>query len=369
MAKNDTLVNGLSPVTQKSGGKVITGPDFCKTPTPGGPVPIPYPNIAKSADLAKGSKRVKINGAPVCLNDSNFSTSTGDEAGSAGGGVASGKTKGRAHPVNYSFDVKINGKPVVRNLDLFTGNDRNTPPAPIVQSQPAPVAAGAMEEKKEKCPYCDNDKHDFADQWGSNIGSSAILANNIFKDNDKDSHPWHSGPFSLQAHHVICSEAMDSEDWAELCRHFGYNINHQNNGVMLPYSMALACQLHAPVHRGGHAKGWADDLHLPYPDAVKKKIKEVADAIEAGEFCGDLGKAAKKLDKISKQILVNIDKFKWTITADGKDYQKGGCGCAGVDSITGKPKQPCVYDRCHDLKQAKTTQVIGVKNKPLTIGE
>lgn len=37
----------------------------------------------------------------------------------AGGGVASGKTKGAAHPISFSFDVKIEGRPVVRNLDLF----------------------------------------------------------------------------------------------------------------------------------------------------------------------------------------------------------------------------------------------------------
>ena len=111
MAKNDTTVNGLSPVTKASGGKVIAAPDVCKTPVCSAIVPIPYPNISKSSDLAKGSKSVKINGAPVCLSTSEFSTSTGDEAGSAKG-IASGTTKGKAHPVNYSFDVKIEGKSV-----------------------------------------------------------------------------------------------------------------------------------------------------------------------------------------------------------------------------------------------------------------
>lgn len=154
---NDTLVDGLSPVTKKSDGKVASFPDVCKTPTPTGPVPIPYPNIAQSSDLEKGSKTVKINGAPVCLSSSNFSKSTGDEAGSAGG-VASGKTGGKAFPLNYSFDVKIEGKPVVRNTDIFTSNDKNTPPSPIMQSQPAPVAITGMaseeyEEKEEEKKY------------------------------------------------------------------------------------------------------------------------------------------------------------------------------------------------------------------------
>ena len=80
-------VNNMSVVHKGSGGKTIAFPDVCKTPSPAGPIPIPYPNIAKSSDTAKGSKKVKCDGNPICLKDSNFSTSTGDEAGSAGGGV------------------------------------------------------------------------------------------------------------------------------------------------------------------------------------------------------------------------------------------------------------------------------------------
>ena len=37
-------------------------PDVCKTPSPGGPVPIPYPNIAQSVTLAKGTTTVKADG-------------------------------------------------------------------------------------------------------------------------------------------------------------------------------------------------------------------------------------------------------------------------------------------------------------------
>ena len=52
-------VNNLSVVHKSSNGVTIAFPDVCKTPTPGGPVPIPYPNIAQSSDTAKGSKGVK----------------------------------------------------------------------------------------------------------------------------------------------------------------------------------------------------------------------------------------------------------------------------------------------------------------------
>ena len=73
-------VNMLSVVHADSGGVSPSFPDVCKTPSPAGPIPIPYPNIAKSSDTAKGSIKVKCDGNPICLKDSNFSMSTGDEA-------------------------------------------------------------------------------------------------------------------------------------------------------------------------------------------------------------------------------------------------------------------------------------------------
>ena len=134
-------VNKMSVVHAKSGGVTIAFPDVCKTPSPGGPIPIPYPNIAKSSDTGKGAKKVKCDGKPVCVKDSNFSTSTGDEAGTAGGGVMSSKTKGKAEFVNYSFDVKVEGKNVPRALDMMLHNDKNTPPSPLLQG-PAMSLAG-----------------------------------------------------------------------------------------------------------------------------------------------------------------------------------------------------------------------------------
>lgn len=127
-------VNQLSVVHKGSNGITIAFPDVCKTPSPVGPVPIPYPNIAKSSDSAKTAKKVKTDGNPVCVKDSNFRMSTGDEAGSAGGGVASNKIKGKAEFVNYSFDVKVEGKNVPRAFDLMLHNDKNTPPFPVLQA-------------------------------------------------------------------------------------------------------------------------------------------------------------------------------------------------------------------------------------------
>jgi len=60
---SDILVNYLG-LTYKSsiGVSTATLPDVCKTPTPGGPVPIPYPNFADQSSLAKGTKTVKAHG-------------------------------------------------------------------------------------------------------------------------------------------------------------------------------------------------------------------------------------------------------------------------------------------------------------------
>lgn len=148
---NTVGVNKMSVVTKASNGTTVAFPDVCKTPSPGGPIPIPYPNIARSADTAKGSKKVTVEGNPVCLKDSHFSTSTGDEAGTAGGGVVSSKTKGKAEFVNYSFDVKIEGKSVARALDLMLHNDKNTPPTPLIQP---PVVALGKGEEKPRCLIC-----------------------------------------------------------------------------------------------------------------------------------------------------------------------------------------------------------------------
>lgn len=144
-------VNKLSIVNADTNGTTIAFPDVCKTPSPGGPVPIPYPNVARSADTAKGTKKVKVEGKPVCVKDSSFSTSTGDEAGTAGGGVASNKTKGKAEFVNFSFDVQFEGKNVPRSFDLMLHNDKNTPPFPVLQG---PVVALGKSAEKPPCPVC-----------------------------------------------------------------------------------------------------------------------------------------------------------------------------------------------------------------------
>jgi hypothetical protein len=144
-------VNMRTVVHKSSSGVAMAFPDVCKTPTPAGPVPIPYPNVAKSADTADGSKDVKMDGNPIMLQGSNFSTSTGDEAGSAGG-VVSSTFKGKAEFILYSFDVKVEGKSVPRLGDLMVQNKQsapNTPPFPEVQPPAVAITVGWGDDEDE----------------------------------------------------------------------------------------------------------------------------------------------------------------------------------------------------------------------------
>jgi hypothetical protein len=144
-------VNGMSVVHEGSSGIATAFPDACNTPGP--PVPVPYPNVAQSSDTADGTKKVKCDGKSVALSSSNFSTSSGDEAGSAPGGVVSAKTKGKAEFVNFSFDVKFEGKNVERAMDMVTQNSMNTPPFPVMQG-PA-IAMANVDGAKRKCCRCE----------------------------------------------------------------------------------------------------------------------------------------------------------------------------------------------------------------------
>jgi hypothetical protein len=138
------IVNFMTVVHKSSNGIATAFPDVCKTPSPAGPIPIPYPNIAQSTDTSKGSKKVKMDKNPIMLKDSEFMKSSGDEAGSAGGGVVSNTIKGKAKFILYSFDVKVEGKNVPRLSDLMLQNQQsspNTPPFPEVQP---PAFAGPI---------------------------------------------------------------------------------------------------------------------------------------------------------------------------------------------------------------------------------
>jgi hypothetical protein len=105
----------MLPATTNGGGQCAIFPDVCKTPSPAGPVPIPYPNIAMltQGDGGTFSSRVLIVGKKTGTTKSEISMSSGDEPGTAGGGVVSSKFKGPAKFKKGSSKVKAEGTPVV----------------------------------------------------------------------------------------------------------------------------------------------------------------------------------------------------------------------------------------------------------------
>ena len=124
VALSGAIANGRSILHAGDGVQHASAvPDVCKTPSPGGPVPVPYVNVASDSDLAKGTKRVKIGGKSVALASSHLSTSVGDEPGTAGGGLASSKTKGKMTWGSASADVKFEGKAVHLLSDMTTNNE------------------------------------------------------------------------------------------------------------------------------------------------------------------------------------------------------------------------------------------------------
>ncbi len=139
-------VNGVanSLVHKGSNGiSIATIPDVCKTPSPGGPVPIPYPNISQSATLDKGTTTVKADGGMmIATKGSEFSLSNGDNAGVAGG-VKSSTFMKESTWILYSFDVKMDGKNACRLTDKKFQNHENTVDlAGNLQSPTVPMPPG-----------------------------------------------------------------------------------------------------------------------------------------------------------------------------------------------------------------------------------
>ena len=155
-------VNGKSNSLAHKGSMGIaksTIPDVCKTPTPGGPVPIPYPVIiSMSSDLKKGTKTVKVDGKKMAaIKGSEFSRCTGDEPGTVGG-VKSSTNMKEATWILYSFDVKLDGKNACRLSDKMMMNHGNT--ACLGGEQQAPVSGSGWDVDCILDIFCNGDAED-----------------------------------------------------------------------------------------------------------------------------------------------------------------------------------------------------------------
>jgi hypothetical protein len=152
-------INNLSLCHKGSSGiSNASLPDVCKTPSPGGPIPLPYPNISMSSDLENGTSTVTADGGNmIAIKGSDFSRSTGDEPGTAGG-IKSSVNMRESKWILYSFDVKIEGANACRLTDKKTQNGENTVDA---QGEiQAPLPRDVLQQIACKCniiPMEDND--------------------------------------------------------------------------------------------------------------------------------------------------------------------------------------------------------------------
>lgn len=146
-------VNGTanSLVHKMSNGiSTATIPDVCKTPTPGGPVPMPYPNIAQSITLSNGTTTVKGDKMMAANKGSKFALSNGDQPGTIGG-VKSNVFMKEATWILYSFDVKLQGKNAARFTDKMFHNSENTVNLAGVLQNPVVVEAIGQELGDQIC--------------------------------------------------------------------------------------------------------------------------------------------------------------------------------------------------------------------------
>ncbi|WP_269901417.1 DUF4150 domain-containing protein [Paenalcaligenes faecalis] len=105
------------------GSQALASLDVCKTPTPAGPIPIPYVNISTTQLAAPGGlvPKVLVTNMPALNQASQLQLSNGNEPGTAGG-VMSSKFIGPVSFTNGSLKVMVGGKPAVR-MGCMTGQN------------------------------------------------------------------------------------------------------------------------------------------------------------------------------------------------------------------------------------------------------
>lgn len=109
-------------------------PDVCLTPSPAGPVPIPYPNMATASTAIPTVFNVLFMCAPAHNLGTVTPMTNGDNAGVATG-VASGIVMGPSRHLTGSFTTLVGGLPVTRLTSSSLQNSTNCPGVRVVPSQ------------------------------------------------------------------------------------------------------------------------------------------------------------------------------------------------------------------------------------------
>lgn len=109
-------------------------PDVCLTPTPAGPVPMPYPNMAMGPMGVPAAYKVMFMATPAHNMGTTVPLTNGDNAGVAMG-VASGMVMGPSRHLTASFTTLVGGMPATRLSSMSLQNSTNCPGCRVVPSQ------------------------------------------------------------------------------------------------------------------------------------------------------------------------------------------------------------------------------------------
>lgn len=112
-------------VTTQLGGQHFCFPDVCKMPTPAGPIPTPYPNIAMPMTATPSCYTILISGGPAQNMQSKPTLSNGDNAGVAGG-LVSNQFMGPCQTMMGSTVLMLKGMPAAKMLGM-TGHNGTVP--------------------------------------------------------------------------------------------------------------------------------------------------------------------------------------------------------------------------------------------------
>lgn len=175
---NTVTADGLSIVTKGSDGEVNSVGPYQK-----GNSVITLPNKAASSDGNNTTETVLIEGCETFNNSSEISSSSNDEAGDIG--VVSGTVGDKATPLSFSATVFLEGKPAVRNTDLFLPNSGNNPPAPISQNEDDSVVDSAISEEYELSNSVDALHFGVkVFQWSDDEETLNLINSNIYLEQD-----------------------------------------------------------------------------------------------------------------------------------------------------------------------------------------
>ena len=126
------------------GGTMMGVPDVCLTPTPAGPVPVPYPNVSTGATTVPTTTALTVltDGMPSLNQMSDVYVSNGDNAG-VNLGVASGTVMGPTEFIMGSLTVLKEGMPAQR-MTSMTGHNGLSMNCPGVCLAPSQVTVLVM---------------------------------------------------------------------------------------------------------------------------------------------------------------------------------------------------------------------------------